>query len=203
MFRSPVAVFLVGVLATLAGGEEAKRGSAERKPEKAGESERQTPPQKMDRFVVAEESTMSFGLSVKVLKFTLTNKVMTFRIEDVEDGSDAAANGLTAGMAVVAIDGRPVTDFDATFKAGSDLRRVFIGRHEGDKVVLDIVSLGSTKPTRVTLIHHTRRMEVGAAAGEKGRHSRRDGNGSSFILEDPDGLWSRSMSADRTGAARK
>ncbi len=199
MYRPLITAFLLCVVVLTAAGDEGKRGSTEPKREKADESVRQTPPQKMDRFVVAEESTMSFGLSVKVLKFTLTNKVMTIRIEDVEEGSDAAAKGLGAGATIEAIDGRTITEFDATFKAGSDLRRIFIGRHAGDKVVLDVLAIGATKPKRVTLIHQARRIEVGAT----GTRSRRERNGSSFILEDPDGLWSRPMSGDRNAATSK
>jgi len=56
---------------------------------------------------------------------------------------------------VLRIDGRPVSDYEGTFRSGSELNRIFIGRSSGDRISLEVMLPGKKKPKKLTI---TRRV---------------------------------------------
>lgn len=192
MFRLRLVVVVLSLSAGLvcAFADPAVPASSKSDAASSAKAARNEPAQKMERFVVDSESTMSFGIGLKIQKYTLTNKVLAMYVDAVEEGSDAEAKGIRAGMRIVAIDGRPVTEFEATFKPGSDLRRLFIGRNSGDKVVLDFDALGTPKPKRVTIVQRTVSFRVKMRPLSEGKAN-------PFGM-DVDPIFNRPMSTDRT-----
>lgn len=183
-------VAMLSIGASLGAADPAKPAPGKSDPAQPPQTMPLEPALKMDRFVVDSDSTMSFGISLKIQRYTLTNKIVAMYIDEVEKESDAEAKGLEAGMGIVAIDGRPVTDIDGTFRPGSDLRRIFIGRKYGDKVVLDVASIGAAKPKRVTIVQRSVRFDVQAQFPTDRRRV-------PFGLES-DPIFDRPMSTDRT-----
>lgn len=128
------------------------------------------PPKKMDRFVVTEDSTLSFGLALKVLRYNLTNKVAGIYITDVQDGSDASRQGIRPGTEILALDGKPVAEFEATFKVGGELRRLLVGRKSTDTLVVEVAPLDGSKPRKFALRNHTPLpVEFKGTQGSNGR----------------------------------
>jgi len=110
----------------------------------------------MEPFVVQEDTTLSFGLSLKMLRYTVTKKVAAIYVDEVEEGSDAQQQGIRAGMQLLSLDGKPAGDFDATFQKDSELRRLLIGRKKDDTIMVEFDPLDGGKPKKVTLHNHAR-----------------------------------------------
>ena len=108
-------------------------------------------PYELPRFLVQGEFQMSFGFGVKILKDGLTKKVMMMYVDTVDPDSDAWRKGLESGTRIVAIDGTPVTEFDATFGNGSALNRIFSTLNRGAKVTLEVIPMGFQATRTITI----------------------------------------------------
>ena len=82
-------------------------------------------------------------------------------------GVDADARLPRAGLGTLTtirkIDGRPVQEFVATFDNGSDLNRALVNRKPGDRITLEVLDVGATRPRMVTLVGALRRAETPAS----------------------------------------
>jgi predicted metalloprotease with PDZ domain len=108
-------------------------------------------PTVLEPFVVQQDTTLSFGLGLKMLRYSVTKKVAAIYVDEVQDGSDAQRQGVRPGMQIVSLDGKPVGDFDATFQKDSDLRRLLIARKEQDTIAVELDPLDGSKPKKLTL----------------------------------------------------
>jgi C-terminal processing protease CtpA/Prc len=106
----------------------------------------------MPKLRVHEDFQMSFGFGIRMVKDGLTPKVLVMYVDSVKPGSDAEAKGLARGMRIMAIDGQPVTDFDATFSYGSELNHIFSNRNPGATVSLEVVPAGSQSPKTIEIM---------------------------------------------------
>jgi hypothetical protein len=102
--------------------------------------------------VVGDPPKLAFGLTLELWQTTYTPKVRTIYITKVKPNSDAEAQGIVPGTRIDFIDGRNVEEFDATFKAGSDLNRLFINRKKGSSIQLDVLLPHARQTQRMTLV---------------------------------------------------
>ena len=109
----------------------------------------------LDPMVVSTESLLSFGFGLRVVRSHPDNRVLGMYVERVGEGTDAFRKGLITGAQVLRIDGRPVSDYEGTFRSGSELNRIFIGRSSGDRISLEVMLPGKKKPKKLTI---TRRV---------------------------------------------
>lgn len=112
-----------------------------------------TAPVVLDPVRVTEnyEPKLSFGLSLDVWKDDRTGAITSIVLGRIQLDSDAEREGLTPLLRVLRIDGRPVEEFEATFRPGSELHQIFVGRRNGDKVTLEIWFPGETVSRLITL----------------------------------------------------
>lgn len=94
----------------------------------------------------------SYGLSVRVKWNSETAMVESILIDQVLPDSPAARAGLGTLTTIRKIDGRPVQEFVATFDNGSDLNRALVNRKPGDRITLEVLDVGATRPRMVTLV---------------------------------------------------
>jgi C-terminal processing protease CtpA/Prc len=110
-----------------------------------------TPPTKIEDFVVREQILMAFGFGVDVLKNNQSGKIFALSVRSVKPDSEAEEKGMRPRTRILSIDGRDVEEIDGTFEGGSELFKKFVGRKRGDKVVLEIMSAGNKNPKTVVL----------------------------------------------------
>lgn len=110
-----------------------------------------TPPTKMDAFVVREPSNTSFGFGVDVTKNGQSGKIFALNVNWIKPNSEAEEKGMRPRTRILSIDGRDVEEIDATFEGGSELFKKFVRRKRGDKVVLEILSAGNENPQTIVL----------------------------------------------------
>ncbi|MDB6128289.1 MAG: hypothetical protein JWM35_2185 [Verrucomicrobia bacterium] len=96
----------------------------------------------------------SFGFTMNIRKDNHTQRVHSIYVVQVQRGSEAERKGLGPRVRIYRINGTPVEDFPASFLAGSKLNRLFINRHEGERIVLEISIPGNPAPKTVTLVQH-------------------------------------------------
>ncbi len=77
---------------------------------------------------------------------------MMMYVDTVDPDSDAWKKGLEPDARIVAIEGKPVTEFDATFSSGSELNGIFSARNRGAKVTLEVIPLGSQTAKTITIV---------------------------------------------------
>jgi hypothetical protein len=120
----------------------------------------ETPPVMLEALKIEELPLTSFGISLEIFKDTGTQKVISMRISEVRKGSDADKKGLGARMRIERINGRPVEEFDASFRQGSELSMIFGNRRPGAKVVLEVAGLpGHSEPAPVTLVEASETLD--------------------------------------------
>jgi len=110
----------------------------------------------MDPVIVTADSRLSFGFSLRLVREETGNRILAMYIDRVQEESDAQRKGLEAGSQVLSIDGRAVSEYEGTFRIGSELHRILIGRPEGARVTLEVRPLGAnTKPNKITIERKT------------------------------------------------
>lgn len=121
--------------------------------EEPGTAEARSAPVVMEAFKVDQSYVprLSFGLSLEVWKDNNTGSVIAIEIGAVREGSDAAEQGLGPRVKVDRIDGKPVREFVASFRPGTELHRIFVGRNNGAKVRLEVRVPGEGRPREVTV----------------------------------------------------
>jgi len=118
-----------------------------------------TEPIKLEPLVITESTQLSFQFSVRVTRSQPENQLVAMYVDRVLAGSNAEEVGLCPGAMIVSIDGRPVAQFEATFRSGSELSRILVGRREGDEVTLVVVDPDETRQRKLVITRRTR-MQV-------------------------------------------
>jgi len=88
--------------------------------------------------VTAEPPKLAFGLALQVWPTGFDGKVGSIVVSRVKINSDAEREGLIPGTMIERVNGRDVREFDATFRAGSDLHAYFINRRKGSRIELHV-----------------------------------------------------------------
>ena len=101
-------------------------------------------------------------MSLRIRKNPLNQNVAEITIFQVLPGSPADKAGLEALTSIQKIDGRPVRDFLASFRKGSDLNRKLMGRKLGDQITLEVLTPGSPLGKVVTLTEGRLRSTLGS-----------------------------------------
>ncbi len=116
------------------------------------------PPAKEERLVtlnvhqvLAAPPKLCFGLALGAWKDNATGKIVNLYVTKVRPGSSADDAGLKPRTRIDRIDGLPVEQLTASFLKGGDLNKFFINRKLGDKIVLEVLPEGSTRPKTVVL----------------------------------------------------
>ena len=116
---------------------------------------KEPPPIVLEPFVLNAESELSFGFGIRVMRNQATRHALGMSVERVGSGTDAERKGLKSQSQIIAINGKPVGDYEATFNAGSELGKIFVGRAEGAKVTLTVIPFGKKKPQTLTIVRRT------------------------------------------------
>ena len=95
-----------------------------------------------------------------MVKNGLTQKVLFMYVDSVSPESDAQRQGLEIEMRITAINGKPVTDFEATFNYGSELNRIFSNRDPGATVSLDVMAVGSQSTKTIQIMERAIRWNA-------------------------------------------
>ena len=116
-------------------------------------------PLTMRRFDVNSDAVyqLCFGVGITLWEDKNTGKVMEMYVKDVRPGSSAEREGLRSGTKIYGIDGMSISSFDATFKKGSELNKIFENRKRNDTVTLEVglIRNGYRQDTYVTLVEET------------------------------------------------
>jgi len=109
-------------------------------------------PVPLPAIVVQAKPVTSFGLSLELIAVRETKQILRVFVREVVPNSEADYNGLHPGTEILSIDGRAVDTFIVRFDAESDLGRLFVNRHRGDRVRLFIRSPGDAAGHNVELV---------------------------------------------------
>jgi hypothetical protein len=112
------------------------------------------PPVKMERFVVNDKHLLCFGIALELWDDKNSERVMAMYVKAVAPGSMAEQEGIVPGTRIYTIEGIPVENFEATFRAGSELNKLFVDRQSGDHVTLEVKFLGKWGTKFITLVQN-------------------------------------------------
>ena len=105
--------------------------------------------------VTGEPLKLSFGFSITMVRNQSSMRAFSMTVERVAPGTDAERKGLKSQAQIIAIDGKPLSEYEATFNPGSELARIFIGRAERASVTLQIIPFGKQKPQTLRIVRKT------------------------------------------------
>jgi len=105
----------------------------------------------LDPIRVKESPLSAFPISFDVVRSRDSNRVLEIIVTDVRSPSQAERDGIKVGDRIVSVNGRKTTDFAVGVGKNSELGQIFLNRHPGDQVDLELLSAGSTKPFAVAL----------------------------------------------------
>ena len=112
------------------------------------------PPVKMERFVVNDKHLLCFGIALELWEDKNTHRVLAMYVKAVAPGSMAELEGIVPGARFYTIEGIPVDNFEATFRAGSELNKLFVDRQSGDRVTLEVKFIGKWGTKFITLVQN-------------------------------------------------
>jgi membrane-associated protease RseP (regulator of RpoE activity) len=124
-----------------------------------GTSSSDTDPIKLEPLVTTERTQLSFQFSIRVTRSQPTNQLIAMYVDQVLPGSNAEEVRLVPGAMIVSINGKPVAQYEASFRSGSELSKILVGRREGDEVTLVVIDPDETKPKKIVVTRRTR-MQV-------------------------------------------
>jgi hypothetical protein len=116
-------------------------------------------PIRLSPLVITESTQLSFQFSVRITRSQPENQLLAMYVEQVLPGSNAEAVQLMPGAMIVSIDGKPIGQYEATFRSGSELCKILVGRREGDEVTLVVIDPGETRQKKIVVTRRTR-MQV-------------------------------------------
>lgn len=94
---------------------------------------------KLAPFKVKDDPINSFGFDLLIYQNRKTKKITHIFFGEIRPGSSAQDLDILPGDQIVKIDGRPVTDFPAQIDRDSDLGKILLARHPGEKLDLEII----------------------------------------------------------------
>jgi hypothetical protein len=92
-----------------------------------------------------------FQISLEITRNSAGDRVAGIVVSNVPERSDTEHAGVKVGDAIVAIDGRAVTEFSAGVGKDSEIGRIFLNRKTGDTVVLEVMRANAAKSFSATL----------------------------------------------------
>jgi hypothetical protein len=101
-------------------------------------------------FHVMGRAVCSFPISFRVFGQPRTHLVDRLLVSEVL-GDDRFSSAIEVGDEIVAIDGRPSREFNDRVERDSELGRLFLNRHTGETIDLDLVSAKTHQRYSVTL----------------------------------------------------
>ena len=102
-------------------------------------------------FRIREAPVTPFPISIRATWTPAGDRVVAIAVTSVAKDSEAEHKGIQEGDAIVAIDGRKVEDFTAGVGQDDELGRIFLNRHPGDHVTLELRPPGAQRTFTVTL----------------------------------------------------
>lgn len=111
-----------------------------------------TAPVVLAPFKVEEtlDAKLSFGMSLDVWANKETHRVIAVYVREVQPDSSADYAGIKSRTRIYSFDYLPVESFEATYKQGSDLRRLLVDRKPGDQLVVVFGAHGQEKTAVLT-----------------------------------------------------
>lgn len=97
------------------------------------------PVTKLDPFKVRDDPINSFGFDLRIYHDKATRKVTHIFFGEIKPGSSAAQLDIEPGDQIVAINGKPVTEFPAGIGADTELGKLFLARRPGETLDLEII----------------------------------------------------------------
>jgi S1-C subfamily serine protease len=101
----------------------------------------------LDPFKVRGDAVSNFAIDIRVIANAESKKVAQIIITHVYEDTDAADLGLQAGDEIVKIDGIPVEGMDSKIDIASQIGRIFLNRHPGDALRLEVITRRTQKIT--------------------------------------------------------
>ena len=101
----------------------------------------------LDPFKVRGTATSNFAIDIRILVSTDTGKVFKIVIAKVYEDTDAADLGLQAGDEIFKIDGVSVEGMDPKIDIASQIGMIFLNRHPGDTLRLEVITRRTQKVT--------------------------------------------------------
>lgn len=112
------------------------------------------PPVQMQKFVVNDKHLLCFGIALELWEDKNSERVLAMYVKAVAPGSMAEQEGIVPGARIYSIEGIAVENFEATFRAGSELNKLFVDRQSGDRVTLEVKFLGKWGTKFITLVQN-------------------------------------------------
>jgi C-terminal processing protease CtpA/Prc len=101
----------------------------------------------LEPFRVKGTAASNFAIDIRILIDSRTNRVFKILITRVAADSDASDLGLQVGDEIVKIDSIPVEGMDPKVDITSQIGRIFLNRHPGDPLRLEIITRRTQKIT--------------------------------------------------------
>ena len=93
----------------------------------------------LDPLMIRAEKIGSYAIEIGIKINADTKKVERMFVTGVRENSDAENAGLQPGDEIMKLDGRPVTEFDASLRKNGPLGRILIDRDLGDPLKLEVL----------------------------------------------------------------
>jgi len=104
----------------------------------------------MDALRVSGKTYLSFDFSMSFVRNG--ERISWATITSVKPNSEASAVGLTPLTRVLAINGKDIEEYEASFRYGSELNALLINRKPGSKITLEVLLDGYSQRRTVTLV---------------------------------------------------
>lgn len=104
----------------------------------------------LEPFIVRDLPALetSFGLALGVTADPETRQILRLTVKAVAPNSEAEARGIAPGSVILSANGRSIQSLVAQFTRDSDFHRLFMERHTGETIELEIVT-GPGEPVKV------------------------------------------------------
>jgi S1-C subfamily serine protease len=101
----------------------------------------------LEPFKVKGTAASNFAIDIRILVDAGSGKVFKIVVTRVAEDSDASDLGLQVGDEIVSINGLPVAGMDSKVDLNSQIGRLFLNRHPGDSLKLEIMTRRTQKVT--------------------------------------------------------
>lgn len=112
----------------------------------------------MEAFRVSGKTYLSFDFGLSFVRNG--EKISWATITAVKPNSEASAAGLRPMARILAINGRDIEDYEASFRHGSELNALLIDRKPGAKITLEVLLDGYSQRKTVTLVRRMSNLRL-------------------------------------------